>query len=617
MSYLRLLSSAFVWLALVCVMLSLIPPSFAVGKYVLAYWRELGYYENGLRHNVFLHVFDENGNPKSGVTIKSPGGDIFGTTNTEGYLDLPIYTGGGYQMLCDDGSGASSEVTPYMTTRRWPDWGHYSYECAFLYKSDSGNPGTFDTSLIGTLNVDDETSSDAPCTKSLAYYHLNPLDNKTDNGMSYSSSATVFGQTFKANGNRVIACKVQGTTGGVYQYTATIHEGGPSGAQVGSAKTIYPVWSGEFNKTLLAWPANGVPVTPGQTYYLKLVRYGGGSWQVMRTANNYADGMFYRDGTAVSADDVFGLVVCGTFGDPITISNIQATNITTTSAVITWNTNYASTSRVDYGTTTSYGQNVYDSALVTSHSMMLTGLTPGTPYHFKVTSTAGGKLDGVSGDNTFTTLTPPPMKISEAKALADGTQVTLTGKTVTAGNTELASNFYIEDQDRSSGIRVFTGALVVSRGDGVDVTGTIGTSGGERLIASPTVTVKSASYPVPDPVSMPTREMGGGSLNLYTPGITGGIGTHNTGLLVQVWGRVTYVDGTAKLFYIDDGCGLNDGSGNTGLQVSCAGLASGNTIALPALNSFVKATGISARKTSGGSIIPVLRPRNQADIVAY
>jgi len=87
----------------------------------------------------------------------------------------------------------------------------------------------------------------------------------------------------------------------------------------------------------------------------------------------------------------------------ITISNIYVDNITQTSARVRWTTNVASTSRVDYGTSTSYGSNVYSSSLVTSHAITLTSLSPGTTYHYKVTSTRSGYKTAVSSDKTFTT----------------------------------------------------------------------------------------------------------------------------------------------------------------------------------------------------------------------
>jgi hypothetical protein len=56
-------------------------------------------------------------------------------------------------------------------------------------------------------------------------------------------------------------------------------------------------------------------------------------------------------------------------------------------ATITWTTDKPSTSRVDYGTSSgSLTLNVSDPTLVTSHSLNLSGLTPGTTYYYRVTS---------------------------------------------------------------------------------------------------------------------------------------------------------------------------------------------------------------------------------------
>src|SRR5262249_43380840 len=64
----------------------------------------------------------------------------------------------------------------------------------------------------------------------------------------------------------------------------------------------------------------------------------------------------------------------------------------------------ASDSQVDYGTTVSYGSSSpLNPALVTSHSVALSGLTPSTLYHYRVRSRdASGGLT-VSSDFTFRT----------------------------------------------------------------------------------------------------------------------------------------------------------------------------------------------------------------------
>ena len=79
-----------------------------------------------------------------------------------------------------------------------------------------------------------------------------------------------------------------------------------------------------------------------------------------------------------------------------TISGRTATNITGNSAQITWTTNEAATSRVEYGLTTSYGSlTPLDPTLVTAHSVALTGLAPSTTYNYRVRSidAAGNESD--------------------------------------------------------------------------------------------------------------------------------------------------------------------------------------------------------------------------------
>jgi RHS repeat-associated protein len=91
----------------------------------------------------------------------------------------------------------------------------------------------------------------------------------------------------------------------------------------------------------------------------------------------------------------------------LVISNVAAGGVTTSGATITWTTNGNSNSQVEYGVDTGYGQLVPvtpNPALVTAHSQVLSGLTSGTVYHYRVKSSdAGGKL-AVSGDFTFTTM---------------------------------------------------------------------------------------------------------------------------------------------------------------------------------------------------------------------
>jgi hypothetical protein len=119
------------------------------------------------------------------------------------------------------------------------------------------------------------------------------------------------------------------------------------------------------------------------------------------------------------------------------ISNVAATNVTGMSATISWTTNVASDSQVDYGPTTAYGSSTtVDPTAVTLHSMSLTGLTTGTTYHYRVRSASVGGST-TSGDFTFTATVPITLS---AITVA---QVTSSSATVT-WTTDVQSDSFIE-----------------------------------------------------------------------------------------------------------------------------------------------------------------------------
>lgn|GEM_PF-710084 len=90
---------------------------------------------------------------------------------------------------------------------------------------------------------------------------------------------------------------------------------------------------------------------------------------------------------------------------PPVISNVEAVSVTTADVVIQWATDEDSDSVVEYGTSSgSYTDTVDDAAMVTAHSVPLSGLTPGTTYYYRVKSTDAAENTGVSDEYTFTTL---------------------------------------------------------------------------------------------------------------------------------------------------------------------------------------------------------------------
>jgi Purple acid Phosphatase, N-terminal domain len=97
-----------------------------------------------------------------------------------------------------------------------------------------------------------------------------------------------------------------------------------------------------------------------------------------------------------------GTVISATV--PLVISGVNVSNISSAGATVSWQTNGASNSQVEYGIDTNYGLiATQPSDSTASHTVNLNNLAASTTYHFRARSNAGS-LTGVSNDFTFTTL---------------------------------------------------------------------------------------------------------------------------------------------------------------------------------------------------------------------
>jgi len=141
---------------------------------------------------------------------------------------------------------------------------------------------------------------------------------------------------------------------------------------------------------------------------------------------------------ALSSGDVTQLYAYNGVDSTAPVISSVASSTTSTTATITWTTDESATSTVDYGTTVSYGTASSSSALVTSHSITLTGLTAATLYHFRVSSGDAVYNQGVSSDYTFTTAATPNQDPS-VQVMADFT-LTLPTNSFTATSTSSDSD---------------------------------------------------------------------------------------------------------------------------------------------------------------------------------
>jgi len=172
---------------------------------------------------------------------------------------------------------------------------------------------------------------------------------------------------------------------------------------------------------------------------------------------------------------------------------------------------------------------------------------------------------------------PPPYEtvstVAALKARADGSQVRVSGKVVSSS---FDGFFYIEEGDRTSGIKV-TGTA--APGSIVEVVGAIRTGDGERTLVSNSVSAATGGT-IPKPLGMSHKSAG---LQAGLPAV---------GLYVAIWGRVDAVGGARFT--------LTDGSGADLSVQAPSGYAA-------APNDYVKVIGALGAEKSGSAVLPVVR----------
>jgi PGF-pre-PGF domain-containing protein len=112
------------------------------------------------------------------------------------------------------------------------------------------------------------------------------------------------------------------------------------------------------------------------------------------------------------------------------ITDVNYDTPATDSVNITWETNKNSDSLVQYGTTSgNYPSNTSDQEMVISHSIELSGLSPGITYYFIVTSTDFDNDLAQSDEYFFTTAsiaTPPMLSQPEDQTIEQGSEYEIT-----------------------------------------------------------------------------------------------------------------------------------------------------------------------------------------------
>ena len=111
-------------------------------------------------------------------------------------------------------------------------------------------------------------------------------------------------------------------------------------------------------------------------------------------------------------------------------------------AVVEWQTDESSDSSVEYGLTTGAGESVAGADVVQEHMIRLTGLQPGSIYHYRVLSRdTNGNEPTVSAIHTFETLAAPDTEAPEITATAVVVERSDQSASIGWSTNELATGF--------------------------------------------------------------------------------------------------------------------------------------------------------------------------------
>lgn len=239
---------------------------------------------------------------------------------------------------------------------------------------------------------------------------------------------------------------------------------------------------------------------------------------------------------------------------------------------------------------------------VHAHTDSALALADGQTYYISVAATDAAGNTGLSSSSDGITVAPGVARIALARDLPDSVPLALRGKIVSA--TALDA-FWLEEADRSAAVKVIS-PMLVQTGDIVDVAGVLALDGGQRVLYGGLCVAVGTNGNIA-PVTIRLGDLGGSGWNVRTPGVSGGRGLYNVGLLVRCWGEVvaTDVSDPAERSFL-----LRDlaGAASRPVRVRC------RYAQPPAVGSLVAVTGVVDIETSASETAPALVTRTPADV---
>jgi len=277
-------------------------------RWILTYGRQYGeFLTGGVAGQAELFTHDERGRSKRvGLTNRyNQNSAIFGQTDAFGNARVIFDPHNqAYDFHVFDPPVPSDSSPDCFWVDGLPRYGHYRFEFHWRKISNPEEVKAFPFDpiyhydLVKGFNT---RSGSEPAGFSSDGYELT-------NWADYQAQTFVVPE----GQNRIIAAKAfcvrqHGTK---FTMRATIRKGGPTGPQVGPAVTSREVFSNEFPNVLMTWSIDAVPVTPGETYALRLEATDGQGFNVYSTKrDNYTEGMLYNGSSPQRNRDMIAVVI--------------------------------------------------------------------------------------------------------------------------------------------------------------------------------------------------------------------------------------------------------------------------------------------------------------------
>ncbi|MCE5313963.1 MAG: hypothetical protein ABFD49_12085 [Armatimonadota bacterium] len=219
---------------------------------------------------------------------------------------------------------------------------------------------------------------------------------------------------------------------------------------------------------------------------------------------------------------------------------------------------------------------------------------------------------------------PGSKNVSDSRKAGSGNKLVLSPVVVTA---KFPDCIYVEDENRTSGIKVMPVPVNANPSDIISVIAEVGTSDGEKTLSLVETADVLGSMSIA-PLAMNNASLGGGDFcfNAATGSGQEGVfgwawvkgsdgkyvkmwqkssGLNNIGLLVTTWGKVIEIEDAVLPTWFR----VSDGSDNSVI------VTIPSAVSAPAIGDFVSVTGVSSCKPQGSDLIRLLKVRQQSDIV--